>query len=88
MSTIWCEKLENNQIIGINCKKLAFYRADNEHLNPQSGKYKLIFTLRSNRNEKILMRSYFNIDVDLMHYNCQSEEDLKKIYDKIMCSKE
>jgi hypothetical protein len=23
-------------------------------------------------------------DVDLMHYNCQSEEDLKKIYDKVM----
>jgi len=25
-------------------------------------------------------------DVDLMHYNCQSEEDLKKIYDKVMNS--
>jgi len=25
-------------------------------------------------------------DVDLMHYNCQSEEDLKAIYDKVMCN--
>jgi len=25
-------------------------------------------------------------DLDLMHYNCQSEEDLKKIYDKVMNS--
>ena len=25
-------------------------------------------------------------DVDLMHYNCQLEEDLKKIYDKVMNS--
>jgi len=25
-----------------------------------------------------------NGDVDLMHYNCQSEEDLKLIYDKVM----
>ena len=24
--------------------------------------------------------------VDLMRYNCQSEEDLKKIYDKVMCN--
>jgi len=23
-------------------------------------------------------------DVDLMHYNCQSEEDLKKIYNRVM----
>jgi hypothetical protein len=23
-------------------------------------------------------------DVDLMHYNAQSEQDLKKIYDKVM----
>jgi len=23
-------------------------------------------------------------DIDLMHYNYQSEEDLKKIYDKVM----
>jgi len=23
-------------------------------------------------------------DVDLMHYNYQSEEDLKRIYDKVM----
>jgi hypothetical protein len=22
-------------------------------------------------------------DVDLMHYNCQSDEDLKRIYDKV-----
>jgi hypothetical protein len=22
--------------------------------------------------------------VDLMHYNCQSEEDLKRIYDRVM----
>ena len=27
-------------------------------------------------------------DVDLMHYNCQSEEDLKKIYDRVMADVE
>ena len=37
--------------------------------------------------KKILMGHSLKGDVDLMHYNCQSEEDLKKIYDKIMCSK-
>ena len=38
--------------------------------------------------KKILMGHSLKGDVDLMHYNCQSEEDLKKIYDKVMCSKE
>jgi hypothetical protein len=34
--------------------------------------------------KKILMGHSMHGDVDLMHYNCQSEEDLKKIYDKVM----
>jgi integrase/recombinase XerD len=33
--------------------------------------------------KKILMGHSLKGDVDLMHYNCQSEEDLKKIYDKV-----
>ncbi len=36
--------------------------------------------------KKLLMGHSLKGDVDLMHYNCQSEEDLKKIYDKIMIS--
>jgi len=38
--------------------------------------------------KKILMGHSLRNDIDLMHYNCQSEEDLKRIYDKVMCSKE
>ena len=38
--------------------------------------------------KKILMGHSLKGDVDLMHYNCQSEEDLKKIYNKVMGSKE
>ena len=34
--------------------------------------------------KKILMGHSLRGDVDLMHYNCQSEEDLKKIYDKVL----
>jgi len=34
--------------------------------------------------KKILMGHSLKGDVDLMHYNFQSEEDLKKIYDKVM----
>ena len=34
--------------------------------------------------KKILMGHSTRSDVDLSHYNCQSEEDLKKIYDKVM----
>jgi len=34
--------------------------------------------------KKILMGHSLKGDVDLMHYNCQSEEDLKMIYDKVM----
>ena len=34
--------------------------------------------------KKILMGHSLKGDVDLMHYNCQSEDDLKKIYDKFM----
>jgi len=34
--------------------------------------------------KKILMGHSMRNDVDLMHYNCQSEEDLKKIYDGVM----
>ncbi len=34
--------------------------------------------------KKILMGHSLKGDVDLMHYNCQSEEDLKKIYDRVM----
>ncbi len=34
--------------------------------------------------KKILMGHSMKGDVDLMHYNAQSEEDLKRIYDKIM----
>ena len=34
--------------------------------------------------KKILMGHSLKGDVDLMHYNCQSEEDLKRIYDKVM----
>ena len=34
--------------------------------------------------KKILMGHSLRGDVDLMHYNCQSEEDLKLIYDKVM----
>ena len=36
--------------------------------------------------KKILMGHSLKGDVDLMHYNCQSEEDLKKIYDRVMCN--
>jgi integrase/recombinase XerD len=36
--------------------------------------------------KKILMGHSMKGDVDLMHYNYQSEEDLKKIYDKVMNS--
>jgi integrase/recombinase XerD len=35
--------------------------------------------------KKILMGHSLKNDIDLMHYNYQSEEDLKKIYDKVMC---
>jgi len=34
--------------------------------------------------KKILMGHSLRNDVDLMHYNAQSEEDLKQIYDKVM----
>jgi integrase/recombinase XerD len=34
--------------------------------------------------KKILMGHSLKGDVDLMHYNYQSEEDLKAIYDKVM----
>ena len=34
--------------------------------------------------KKILMGHSLKGDVDLMHYNCQSEEDLKKIYNRVM----
>jgi len=34
--------------------------------------------------KKILMGHSLKGDVDLMHYNSQSEDDLKKIYDKVM----
>ena len=34
--------------------------------------------------KKILMGHSLKGDVDLMHYNCQSEEDLKIIYDRVM----
>lgn len=33
--------------------------------------------------KKILIGHSLRGDVDLMYYNCQSEEDLKKIYDKV-----
>jgi len=36
--------------------------------------------------KKILMGHSLKGDVDLMHYNAQSEEDLKRIYDKVMNS--
>lgn len=38
--------------------------------------------------KKILMGHSMRHDVDLMHYNCQSEEDLKKIYAKVMTNVE
>lgn len=34
--------------------------------------------------KKIVMGHSLKKDVDLMHYNYQSEEDLKKIYDRVM----
>jgi len=34
--------------------------------------------------KKILRGHSLKGDVDLMHYNAQSPEDLKKIYDKVM----
>lgn len=34
--------------------------------------------------KKIIMGHSLKGDVDLMHYNYQSEEDLKRIYDKVM----
>ena len=34
--------------------------------------------------KKILIGPFLKGDVDLMHYNAKSEEDLKKIYDKLM----
>ena len=37
--------------------------------------------------KKILMGHSLKGDVDLMHYNAQSEEDLKRIYDKVMGDK-
>ena len=40
---------------------------------------KLFFSIK-----KILMGHSLKGDVDLNHYNAQSEEDLKKIYDKVM----
>ena len=36
--------------------------------------------------KKILMGHSLKGDVDLMHYNYQSEDDLKQIYDKVMCN--
>ena len=36
--------------------------------------------------KKLLMGHSLRNDVDLMHYNYQSEEDLKAIYDKVMNS--
>ena len=36
--------------------------------------------------KKILMGHSLKGDVDLMHYNYQSEDDLKKIYDRVMNS--
>ncbi|GAI90749.1 unnamed protein product, partial [marine sediment metagenome] len=35
-----------------------------------------------------LMEHSMRNDVDLMHYNCQSEEDLKRVYDKVMSNVE
>jgi len=35
--------------------------------------------------KKILMGHSMRNDVDLMHYNAQSPDDLKQIYDKVMC---
>ena len=34
--------------------------------------------------KKLLMGHSLKGDVDLMHYNCQSEEDLKQVYDRVM----
>ena len=34
--------------------------------------------------KKIIMGHSLKGDVDLMHYNYQSEDDLRKIYDKVM----
>jgi integrase/recombinase XerD len=34
--------------------------------------------------KKILMGHSLKNNIDLMHYNAQSPEDLKKIYDKVM----
>ena len=34
--------------------------------------------------KKILMGHSLKGDVDLMHYNAKSEEDLKQIYDKVI----
>jgi integrase/recombinase XerD len=34
--------------------------------------------------KKILMGHSLKGDVDLMHYNTQSEDDLKRIYDKVI----
>jgi integrase/recombinase XerD len=36
--------------------------------------------------KKILMGHSLRNDVDLMHYNAQSPDDLKQIYDKVMNS--
>jgi len=38
--------------------------------------------------KKILMGHSLRNDVDLCHYNAQSPDDLKKIYDKVMSNKE
>jgi len=38
--------------------------------------------------KKILMGHSLKGDVDLRHYNYQSEEDLKRIYDKVMADVE
>ena len=48
-----------------------FYQEWDRHVGPISVK-------------KILLGHSIRRDVDLMHYNSQSEEDLKKIYDKVM----
>ena len=38
----------------------------------------------TSNHKHMLMGHSLKGDVDLMHYNAQSEDDLKKIYDKIM----
>jgi integrase/recombinase XerD len=67
----WIEKKFNSKEIKVKHLRKYFSQEWDRRGGPTSIK-------------KILMGHSLKGDVDLMHYNAQSEEDLKKIYDKVM----